>query len=708
MADDETIEAFARDALVEDGEQDVADFLSEGEGDDLDDLEAPVPMNTSFPNAVFVCNVPSVSREKYDKLMGVLKKLVDKYGPNERYMPLNEETQMTDGFVIVTYEKPECADEAVKTMNGFQLDKNHVFKVVKFDQFDHIVNRSDNFVPNHTLTTFSRSDFRDWLLDKKCREQFLIRYQQETEIYWHDTAIGRPVKQYGGEREKEQKKIWCDWKVQWSPQGSYVVTFHQQGVALWAGPEFTKKQRFPHASAKYVEFSPTEEFILTWNGAHASDKDAASNSAVCIFRVLTGECVRKCRTPAVLPLGDEHPNQYFLWSFDGKYVAECGEAKIYVRDTETFELIKDEEGKKKALNYDGLHTFQWSPKDNIIAAWILEKENNPARLVLVDIPSRKELQTRSKTQVEAQMHWQSEGDYLCLIVTKLSKAKKKGATNIEIFRMREKNIPVEGVEVKETVKGFYWETKGSRFAVLLTDESGHHPKLAFYALEKQKLECIYTFDLPSNSFNAMFWAPEGQYFVCAALGHGDLLWGALMQDNKFEVLHKDEHFMLTNVEWDPSSRYVMTSVTQPMSNEIGGFKYQMEAGYNIWTFQGRILYKEQKEKLFYIQWRPHPPSLMSDNELKNIRTNIKTFSKKYDSIDEKAKEAARQAYRQEREDKMNRFNAILERLRDYTGEKDEDSGWAEAREEVYFSQGWEMSESKTEEELEINEELIPS
>eukprot|EP00971_Amphidinium_carterae_P026383 520430-Amphidinium_carterae.1 len=41
----------------------------------------------------------------------------------------------------------------------------------------------------------------------------------------------------------------------------------------------------------------------------------------------------------------------------------------------------------------------------------------------------------------------------------------------------------------------------------------HHPKLAFYALEKSECKCVYTFDLPSNSFNAMFWAPEGQYFV---------------------------------------------------------------------------------------------------------------------------------------------------------------------------------------------------
>merc|ERR1719265_840632 len=330
----------------------------------------------------------------------------------------------------------------------------------------------------------------------------------------------------------------------------------------------------------YLEFSPTEDYILTWNGSPPNEHD---DKAVRIFRVLTGEKVRECRTPAVAPLGGDFP--HFLWSHDGRFFAECNEAQIIVRDTESFELIKDEEGKRKTLKYDGLATFQWSPKDNVIAAWILEKNNNPARLVLVEIPSRRELASRSRTQVEAVMHWQSEGDYLCLLVTKLSKTKKKGATNLEIFRIRERNIPVDIVEVQDTVKGFYWETKGNRFAVLTTDEAGHHPRLLLYVLSKDKCEKVCSFDLPSNSFNNFFWAPEGQYFVCAALGHGDLLFGGLTPDGKLEILHKDEHFMLTDVSWDPSSRYVITAVTQPMQNEINGFKYSMEAGYAIWTFQ---------------------------------------------------------------------------------------------------------------------------
>jgi len=689
------------DRLEENEEEDIVDYLSEGEGEDLNDLEETPAIDESFPTTVFICNLPKVPVAKYDKLMGVLGKLIDKYGENEKTMPMNVKGDMSEGCAIVTFKTVDQADNAAKTLDGMALDRSHTFKVVKLDAFDNITSRREDFEPQRTLSSFSRADFRQWLLDDKCREQILLRYQTETEIYWHDTMNGSPVLCYGGEREKANKKIWCDWRVQWSPHGSYLATFHQPGIALWAGPDFRKKVRFAHESVKYIQFSPTEDHILTWNGSHSTEND---ENAVRIFRVLTGECMRKSRTPAVAPLGGEFP--HFLWSHDGRFFAECNDSAIIVRDTDTFDLIKDEEGKKVRLKYDALHTFQWSPKDNVIAVWTLEKNNNPARLVLIEIPSRRELASRSRTQVEASMYWQSEGDYLCLLVTKLSKTKKKGATNLEIFRIRERNIPVDIVEVRDTVRGFYWETKGNRFAVLTTDDAGHHPKLLIFMLGSAKCEQICSFDLPSNSFNELYWAPEGQYFVCCAIGQGDLLFGGLTTDNKLEITFKDEHFMLTDVQWDPSSRFVITAVTQPMQNEMGGFKYSMEAGYSIWTFQGRKLYQQQKEKLWQISWRPHPPSLLPVNKQKDIRKNIKQYSKRYDALDDQAKDAARKAFQQDRQEKMDAFRKVLDRLDDWKKDIMDDNGWDEAVNSFMDSQGWEVDEKVVEEELSKEEEQI--
>eukprot|EP00440_Ansanella_granifera_P023219 gb/GFBE01025215.1/.p1 GENE.gb/GFBE01025215.1/~~gb/GFBE01025215.1/.p1 ORF type:complete len:704 (+),score=250.32 gb/GFBE01025215.1/:1-2112(+) len=696
---------MVREQVEDEGQDDeLLDFVSEGD-DDINKLEPPVQLDSSFPNAVVISGVPKVNQAKFDRLLSVLSKLIDKNGENEKEMPYNAEGTETMGVLFVTFTSPEVAKAAQEALDGMSLDKKHTFKVIMMDEFQRVVDRQDEFVPQQTVSSFSRHDFRDWLKDKKCREQLLLRYQSETEIYWHDTTVGEPVLCYGGEREKRNKKIWCDWKVQWSPLGSYLATFHQQGVLLWGGPEFTRKARFTvkGQQVQQIEFSPNEDFMVTWNGNPALSVPPDEH-AVRFFRVLTGECVRSCRTPGFAPLGGEFP--HFLWSHDGKYFAECSEHNITVRDSETFEVLKDEDGKKKSFKFPDLATFQWSPKDNVLAVWTLEKDNNPAKLTFIEVPSRRELASRARTQIKASIHWQSEGDYLCLINTKLSKTKKEGATNLEIFRFREKNIPVDVVEAKDNVRGVFWESKGHRIAVLTHDEAGHRPMMFIYELTKEKCEKICEFSMPSNSYNQVYWAPGGQYFVAAALGQGDLLFGGI-PDNKLEILHKDEHFMLTDVMWDPSSRYVITAVTQPLqNNSLSSFKYSMEAGYAIWTFQGRLLYRQQKEKLYFVAWRPHPPPILSEKKQLEIKKNIKQYSKRYDAADEKAKDLARNAFKREREEKTSKFMAVLDRLRDYKEDREQENGWDETYAEFMASKGWESVDETIEEQVDVVEEKI--
>src|SRR4051812_23472637 len=85
------------------------------------------------------------------------------------------------------------------------------------------------------------------------------------------------------------------------------------------------------------------------------------------------------------------------------------------------------------------------------------------------------------------MHWQSEGDFLGVKVTR-KKAKKVQTTNFEIVCMREKNLPVESKEFSDTIVAFAWEPRGNKFGVI-HGEAGR-PSTAFFQLKKGKLKAL--------------------------------------------------------------------------------------------------------------------------------------------------------------------------------------------------------------------------
>lgn len=66
--------------------------------------------------------------------------------------------------------------------------------------------------------------------------------------------------------------------------------------------------------------------------------------------------------------------------------------------------------------------FSWSPGDNIIAFWVPEDKDIPARVTLMQLPSRQEIRVRNLFNVvDCKLHWQRNGDYLCVKVDRTPK-----------------------------------------------------------------------------------------------------------------------------------------------------------------------------------------------------------------------------------------------------------------------------------------------
>lgn len=173
---------------------------------------------------------------------------------------------------------------------------------------------------------------------------------------------------------------------------------------------------------------------------HADTKE--DPQAIIVWNILTGEKGRgfHSQTTASWPV--------FRWSHTGQYFARLQPDLISVYETPGYGLLD-----KKSIKIPGVSEFVWSPTENIIAYWVCENENTPARVTLMELPSRRELCSKNIYSVsDIKMEWQKQGDFLCVLVTRYAKKKM------------DKDVPKYSVSIRfnylhvQVVYGYWWRT----------------------------------------------------------------------------------------------------------------------------------------------------------------------------------------------------------------------------------------------------------
>jgi translation initiation factor 3 subunit B len=258
------------------------------------------------------------------------------------------------------------------------------------------------------------------------------------------------------------------------------------------------------------------------------------------------------------------------------------------------------------------------------------------------------------------MVWQNEGEYLAVKVTRHTKSKKTFYNNIELFRLNESGIPVEMLDIKDAVMALAFEPRGSRFAIIHAENpSSTKVNVSFYDMMKAADPPAATVGVKKNKKAAapagpthipelnkvemlegrqctgIFWSPAGSNIILASLG--DAASGTLEfynVDDKTIVMK--EHYRANQVIWDPAGRTVATVVSQPI--EGGHFKFAMDNGYILWSFQGKQLYQKSFEAFYQFLWRPRE-TLLSKQEIEKVRHNLKKYERQFEKADKERQRA---------------------------------------------------------------------
>jgi len=582
------------------------------EEDLMGDLIRQMPKETDGVESIVVVDgVPQVGSDRKDKLQTVLRKLFLKSGTvtNEYYPSTSDGS--TKGYVFIEYSNADQALEAVKLLNGYKFDKNHTLVVnllTDFEKYDDILENWETPVPQPYK---EQGCLQYYLLDPDACDQFSIVYEQGDKVGIYSSTQPEPTL-------LEERSRWTETLVQWSPLGTYISTFHAKGIALWGGEKFSQIMRFSHAGVQFIDFSPCEKYLVSFSPL-ADSRATDEPQAIIIWDVLTGAKKRAFNADKsqALPI--------FKWSHDDKYFARLGLDVLSIYETPSFGLLE-----KKSIKVPGIRDFAWSPTDNTIAYWVAEEKDTPARVTLLEVPSRNEVRVKNLFSVaECKMYWQKSGDYLCVKVDRYAKLRKDKSDikysgiyyNLEVFHMREKQIPVDSVEIKETIHAFAWEPVGSKFAVI----HGEPPStsVSFYEVKTGQTPVLLK-KYERKLCNQLYWAPSGQFIVLAGLR---AMSGTLefVDTQDFTVMNTGEHFMATNVEWDPTGRYVATAVSW--------WGHKVDNAYWLWSFQGKILKRVALDKFCQLQWRPRPPTLLNAQQQKDIKKTLKKYSAQFEVKD---------------------------------------------------------------------------
>ncbi|KAL3273021.1 hypothetical protein HHI36_014477 [Cryptolaemus montrouzieri] len=605
----------------------------------LGDLLKQQPKETDGVESVIVVDgVPQIGPERMEKLKSVINRTFGKIGNfvNE-YYPVNEQGH-TKGYIFLEYSTPVHAAEAVKVMNNYKLDKQHTFQVNLFIDFVKYEQIPDEWTPPEPRPYEGQGDLYHFLLEPDAYDQFGVVTQDTTVQIWQNT---QPDPTLVEERENCTQVL-----IKWSPLGTFLSTFHHQGIALWAGSNLTQYKKFLHVGVQFIDFSPCEKYLVTYS---TMPVDHHESSKIIIWDIRTGLEKRSFN-----PEGSS-TWPIFKWSHDDRYFGRIVNDVLSVYETPSFGLLD-----KKSIRNPGIRDFSWSPTDNVLAYWVAEDNNGPASVTLLEIPNRNEIRKKNLFNVaDCKIHWQRAGDYLCVKVDRYSKVKKERNENkysgmycnFEIFHMREKEIPVDSVESKEPIQAFAWEPVGSKFGVI----HGESPNInvSFYEVRAGQAPVLLK-KFEKRACNHLFWSPRGQFVVLAGLGAtggGSL---EFVDTHDFLVMNTTDHFQMSDVEWDPTGRYVITGVSY--------WKTKVDTGYWIWSFQGKILKRVNVEKFALLLWRPRPPSLLSEEKQKEIKKNLKRYYPQFESKDRMRQSKASKELIEKRA-------TLMEKWRNYRAER---------------------------------------
>lgn len=252
------------------------------------DVELPELLD-DMTTAVAITGLPVVGPEKFEKLVEKLKSTVKMERCNVVDIFIPQEGGKGKGVVFVDCETREDAARLERSCYTFSKEtgaktpksfgsKNKLYPI-RIPDLSALKDVPEEFVPPPIGEYQPAPTLKDWLYDEQLRDQYIVRWAKDDEHHT-ELAYGDPQGNSTMVNDGAGTFRTVQWKVEWSPSGSYLVTFHVRGIQVWAGEDCSKVvARIPHKFCDRVDFSPDEKWIITYDSNMPSERERDCNKA---------------------------------------------------------------------------------------------------------------------------------------------------------------------------------------------------------------------------------------------------------------------------------------------------------------------------------------------------------------------------------------------------------------------------------------------
>ena len=289
------------------------------------------------------------------------------------------------GNMVIEFTSPQKAIDAANHLDRFILAKKNTFTALTFNDYKNII---ENKTQQEAPVFKTRKQLGHWR-QLKGVELSLLAYNEDS----YGLVTFNTLKKSLVAKKKYEFGDMIN-NVSFSKSGNYLVVYYHDRFELYGAMGLKKITQFYHKKVKKVEFSPNEDYLMSFNGTVS---DTGSPENIVVWNLYTG---KKLRIFKLL-----HSELERTFSFDSTNRYACGIQQIgenryvFVFELETMILTEDPKtGKRCQIDAQNPINCAWSPSGSFLAvgSGILsstgeKSEGKRSGVSVYELPSRKKL-----------------------------------------------------------------------------------------------------------------------------------------------------------------------------------------------------------------------------------------------------------------------------------------------------------------------------